>query len=211
MDPQLSQRLGAVAFAELARRGATFDRSACLDDDALRAHLTARGYPAHDAVLAFERAWGGLQLEGLTIGAGACAESGERGGPPGVTEELVPVVISDGDNYYFVAADGVVWAQDGIEDPEATQMTTTGDRLVAMLALYGLAWDRRMADLALDLDGVRGGGIAAALGLPAISEVSDALIHVWGDADALVIERAQGTLVAVSSAALLARVPRPAG
>jgi hypothetical protein len=207
IDPAWRPRLGELAFAELERLG-QLDRSVRLTDEALAARLVAAGYEAHAPALAFEQTWGGLTFAGFTVGPGACAASGEHGG----RDDLVPVVLSDNDVYYFVARDGTGWAQDGIEDPEAVVCASDGDRLLAQIILYHLAWDRRMSDLALDFDDARGVSLAATLNLAPIHEASDERTRVWGDADALVFERAVHptapvtTMVAVAFKPLLDRV-----
>jgi len=207
IDPGWKARIGEVAFAELERLGA-FDPAVRRADEALAAHLVGLGYEAHAAALAFERTWGGLTFDGFTVGPGACADSGEHGG----REDLVPVILSDNDVYWFVARDGTGWAQDGIEDPEAVPCATDGDRMLAQVILYHLAWDRRMKDLALDLDEPRGAELAAMLDLPPIREATDDHSRVWGDGEALVFERAVHpdapvtTLVAVATKPLLDRV-----
>ncbi len=211
-DAEMDTRLGAVAARAL--RGLDVGFGDRLDEDALRAHLAQHGYQAHAAAIAFDAAWGGLTFDGFTVGAAACAESGERGGDEvGAREGLIPVCLSDNDVYYFLGRDGQAWAQDGIEDPEAVPAAAAADCLLARIVLYHVAWQRRMADGARDLDGARGAELAAALGVARLAEASDALGTTWGDDDALVFERALqpgdpiSTLVAVSSPARLARLP----
>ena len=211
-DVRVTARIGSVAAGALRELGGTF--GARLEGPALVQHLQAHGYEPHPAVLAFDAVWGGLTFDEHTIGAAACVASGERGGAPGAREGLVPVGLSDNDNYYFLARDGTAWGQDGIEDSEAVLGCVDGDRLIARLVLFCVAWERRLASLAVDLDGARGATIADALAIPLLPEATDAYVTTWGDPRALVFERAVSprgpvtTLVAVADVALLARVPR---
>lgn len=212
MEPSLEARIGRVAYGELVRRGGGISPSISpsgVDDGQLRAILEAHGYVPHEPALEFERTWGGLRFEEFTFGPAACAESQERGGS--ASPGLIPVVLSDNDVYYFLAADGTGWAQDGIEDPDAVPFAESADQLVALIILYAVTWDRRMHDLVLDLDGPRGAELARLFGLPSILAGPTS---VWGNADVLVMERAvfpeapATTLVATATAELFARVPR---
>ncbi len=130
--------------------------------------------------------------DGWIFGAAACAPSGEKGGQPG----LIPVVLTDNDNYFFLAADGGAWAQDGIEDPAAVPYADDARRMVARLLLYRAAERLRQRK---QVDAAVGARWAKLLGLPRIAQATDKLGRAWGDATALVLESSGRTLAAAGS------------
>ncbi|MBK9036623.1 MAG: hypothetical protein IPL61_36135 [Myxococcales bacterium] len=129
--------LPARVLARLEAFDATW--TAPVGDDALRALLGARGYEAHDAVLAFERAFGGLECEDpddgpWLIGAAACAASdahrAPRGGPGQRDLQLVPVIYTPNDGIGYVDARGAGWFHDTIEFADASQVADSGAALI---------------------------------------------------------------------------------
>lgn len=141
----LSLPLASEVLSKLESRGAT--RSPPFGEPELRALLQARGYAAHDTVLAFERDFGGLTWkdanhpDGLAIGSGACLASlvdlqprGSDDPTFGEAFALVPIATAGGDWIAYLDADGVVWVQDTVEDRNAKPVADDGALLLAALA-----------------------------------------------------------------------------
>lgn len=199
---ELAAFIGAVPSARLAALKAIVDPAKRGDDDALRARLTACKYPVHEPVLAFERRYGGLVMpeapgcEGMDFwfGAFACLDGRSGDGPRGGADlapaagALVPVVLAPNDVIYFLDGDGVAWAQDTIEEPAATRFARDGDRMVARILIFQIAFERRFTGTTEELEGQHGEEVATGLGLPLVAEASDDLARVWADERCVVVE-----------------------
>ncbi len=130
----------------LAARGARHDRRRTGDRAALAALLARSRYPAHAAVFAFERAFGGLLIPedrdhdagfacgpSTLIGAYACLKSGAHTRPDGGRADLVPIAYTPSDGIAYLDRAGVVFAQDTIEDVTVARFAPTGAAAVAKL------------------------------------------------------------------------------
>ncbi len=192
---ELAPFIGNVACARLSTLKAIVDPARRGDDAALRALLADRQYPVHEPVLAFERRYGGLVMpeapgsEGTdwSIGAFACLASDEM--KNGAASALVPVAYSPNDVIYFLDEAGTAWAQDTLEDPSAIPFACDGDRMVARILLFQIAFERRFSGAVKELEGKRGEEVAAALTLPFVKEASDEIARVWADGRTVVIEQ----------------------
>lgn len=104
--------------------------------DELIALLAEKGYPAHEAVLAFDAQFGGLVLPeegedadsdvGITVGAFHCLANDGHSSPRGGRTDLVPIIYTANDCIVFLDADGAAHFQDTIEFAEATPMVDSG-------------------------------------------------------------------------------------
>lgn len=135
LPPRVIARLEALDAAWTAPVG----------DEALRALLVARGYPAHDAALAFERTFGGLEFDDpddgpWLIGAAACVASdahlAPRGGPDQGDLQLVPVIYTPSDGIGYVDVHGAGWFHDTIESADATQVADSGAALIEAIVCF---------------------------------------------------------------------------
>jgi hypothetical protein len=171
--------------------------------------------PIHAAVLAFERDFGGINLEEgndpdavWVLGAGACISSGVHEDPRGGARQrklgLVPVAYSDNDMIAYLDGEGRAWFQDTIEHDDASQVALDGRTMVARLVLWDatFTWDQGKQEVV----GAVGDRLAAALGVPAIAEASDAKERWWGDATTVILEQGDETTVASSNPKRIAKV-----
>lgn len=144
--------LPEASLAILAKLRAA--RAKPLATPALRALLARHGYAAHAAVLAFERAFGGLEVPWeeaskdwrkkkeprWIFGAGAClrskAHEAPRGGRAQARLALVPVVYSPHDYICYLDARGRAWGHDTIEDEKAKRVADGGEALVTALLAF---------------------------------------------------------------------------
>lgn len=190
-------RLGTVVRKWLERCNARVDPEARGDELALRELARARGHSVSDALLVFEERYGGLVVaespssEGRDWRFGAWVCLDRAIGDEFAARGLVPVGASPNDLHYYLDPTGAAWAFDAIEDSEPAPFAPDGDRMLARIALYNLAFHRR----AIGIEGQRGARIADELRLSLIEEASDANWRAWADARRLVIEDASRTLV----------------
>jgi len=142
---------------------------------------------AHAPALAFERDYGGLSIKAWLIGPVACLESGMTFSAPG-RKKLVPVVVTDNDNVYFIAADGTAWAEDAVEDPKpvlyARNARAMFTRILFREHVFYCPEDRRRM-----VDGAHGAELALEHRLEAIADASDAEERWWSDGKKFVVER----------------------
>ncbi|MCU0675897.1 MAG: hypothetical protein MUE69_24265 [Myxococcota bacterium] len=178
--------LGPLASAWLAERRFVRDPSATTDRATLAALLAERGLPAPEAVFEFETRFGGARftqlgrLPGVDFVLGAYALLKDDGATPNRKRGFVPIVLSDNDVWYFVDAEGTVWAQDTIEDPEPVPFATTPSIALARLVSYLHVFDVQHAHGHVEHDGYCGASLARELGLPAIEHASDRYARFWG-------------------------------
>lgn len=134
--------LSAAAIAVLEEYGARWIPP--LADDALPGRFASRGYPLHDAALAFERAIGGLEFEdhdggSWLIGAAACVGSDAHVHPCGGAEQadlqLVPVVYTPDDGIGYVDREGAGWFHDTIEQRSASRVADTAATMIELLVV----------------------------------------------------------------------------
>lgn len=186
--------LGPLASDWLAERHPVRDPRSTADRRTLATLLAERGLPSPEAAFAFEVRFGGVRfadfgrLPGVGFVLGPYALLRDDTSTPNRERGFVPIVLSDDDVWYFVDAEGTVWAEDTIEDPEPVPFATTPSIALARLVLYRRAFDDRHAHGGVDHDGHHGASLARELGLPAIEAASDARARFWGDPDSLVIE-----------------------
>jgi hypothetical protein len=191
----LTHEIGALAAARLKKLKPILEPSQRGTDATLAALLRERGYPVHDAVLAFERRYGGMIVadgpgeegDDWIFGAFACLRSGAHEKAKGAAA-LVPVVYSPNDVIYYLDGHGAAFAEDTIEDPTAAPFASDGDRLVARILLNQILFARSLKGAIVEREGRRGEAAAKALGAPLIPEASDALARYWGDDKRLVVE-----------------------
>lgn len=198
LDP--TPELGPLASAWLAERRFVRDPRSTTDRATLAALLAERGLPAPEAVFDFETRFGGTRftqpgrLPGVDFVLGAYALLKDDTSTPNRERGFVPIVLSDNDVWYFVDAEGTVWAQDTIEDPEPIPFATTPSTALARLVSYLHVFDVRHAHGCVERDGYCGASLARELGLPAIEHASDRYGRFWGDSsvpspdDSFVIE-----------------------
>ena len=192
--------LGTMANAHLIKCKALFDPEWRGSDNALLALTKAHQLPCPDAILAFERRYGGLLAadspgddadDEWLYGAYACLRSGAHGGAPkegGDRGILVPVVYSPNDVIYTLDEHGAAWAEDTLEDPAPMPYASDGDHLVARILVGQLAFALAGKGGSIELAGRRGEEAAALLSLAFIPQASDHLGGTWGDARAIVLE-----------------------
>lgn len=192
--------LGPLASVWLAERRFVRDPSAITDRATLAALLVERGLPAPEAVFEFEARFGGARftqpgrLPGADFVLGAYVLLKDDASTPNRERGFVPIVLSDNDVWYFVDAEGTVWVEDTIEDPEPVPFATTPSIALARLVSYLHVFDVRHAHGCVEYDGHCGASLARELGLPAIEHASDRYARFWGGSsvpssdDSLVIE-----------------------
>lgn len=186
-----------------------------------KAHLSAvcktLAYPLHPSVVTFEAAFGGLVIANESkgkkggpvwlFGAHACLTSGAHVAPRGGSKQrgLVPVAYSPNDVIYFLDKQGRAFAQDTIEDTEATPFADDGTALVTRVLLYSALF--ALGDSAQAHPGLVGAELAKRLSLTLVKEASGRDLRFFSDAagKTLVIENIAGgeTLVASADKKLL--------
>jgi hypothetical protein len=150
--PKAIVALPEASLALLTRLRAS--RTKPLGAPALRKLLAQHGYAAHAAVLAFETAFGGLEVPWeeaskdwkkkkeprWIFGAGACLRSKAHDAPRGGNSQaklgLVPVVYSPHDYLCYLDADGRAWGHDTIEQEKAKRVAKSGADLVTELVSF---------------------------------------------------------------------------
>lgn len=155
--------------------------------------IVARGYPAHDAALAFEDAFGGLEVvepdlpvTALVVGPYACLADGVY---KGRENELVPVMFAADDVIYSIGADGRGYACSAMV--EGVSLPTADDGL--QLLIQALLW-RRLANGAAwaHRDGRHGRALASERGVPLLPEASSDTQRWWADASGVIVEVERG-------------------
>jgi len=175
----------------------------------LKALLATRA-PGHKPALAFERSHGHLRIRGWLIGAGACLSAKEMTYAPAGTHQLVPVVATDNDNVFFLAADGTAWAQDTIEDPAPVKFAATAKAMWAKLSAQFRAFDSPDPKT-LRLAGKHGTRVAKILGAKKFPDASDRDATWWSDGTVYVVERGGETVVSWATKAQIAAVRKALG
>lgn len=189
--------LGAVALALLARRDGDRSGARC-GGPALAALLSAHGYVAHEAALAFEEAYGGLVLRepSWSFGPFACLTGLLSAEPPrGEGHQrrlaLVPVACAANSVVYFLDRKGRGFVQDIGQDAEAELFARNGRALVTRILvsdeMFVLGEGRRV-----HLAGRHGAAIAKLLGAPLLEDVSAHEARIYSDGDVHILDERAG-------------------
>jgi hypothetical protein len=144
-----------------------------------------KGWPATPALLAFEKAYGGLEVfesdpeaPALVVGAYANVGTGNR------QDDLVPVIMAWDDVYYALDSNGrgftLASMVEGVYRPSAPN----GRALLTQAILWRALSNRPFATL----DGLAG----ASFGLPTLDEACGETERWWTDGDRLVVEIDRG-------------------
>src|SRR3954471_16820826 len=156
-------KLPKVVLAMLKKRGGTIDAELRATRARLIKTCEDHKYPPHATVIAFEAAFGGLQIpdEGKVkkgepcwlFGTHACLTTGGHVAPRGGSKarKLVPVVYSPNDIIYYLDAQGRGYAEDTIEDPSAMFYADNGTSLVCRIVFNDALFSRQ--ETSLDLPG----------------------------------------------------------
>jgi hypothetical protein len=188
--------LPAIAIAHLAARGAARGGKHA-PADATSALLSTRGYEARPEVLAFEEAYGGLELvesdpdaPALVVGPYAFLSALPR--YSGRRADLVTVVVASNDVYYALDAKGCGHTKaamvEGVFRPSAPN-----GRVLLTQAILWRALETHPGSFATR-EGLHGAAMAKERGLGPIGEASGETERWWGDADGmqLVVEIDRG-------------------
>ena len=193
MSP-LDLDLPAIALAHLAARGAT-RTGPHADAEATTTLLTGRGYPAHPAVLAFEAAYGGLQLFEsdptlvvLSVGPYACFTALPK--YTGLPREVVPVIFACNDVYYALDAEGRGLTNaamvEGVWRPSAPD-----GRSLLTLSILWRALETHPASYTFH-EGLLGAAMAAERGLTLLADATGETERWWAGDERLVVETDRG-------------------
>jgi hypothetical protein len=193
-------KLPKVVLAMLKKRGGTIDAELRATRARLIKTCEDHKYPPHATVIAFEAAFGGLQIpdEGKVkkgepcwlFGTHACLTTGGHVAPRGGSKarKLVPVVYSPNDIIYYLDAQGRGYAEDTIEDPSAMFYADNGTSLVCRIVFNDALFSRQ--ETSLDLPGLQGEALSNRLSLTLVTEASGKDFRYFSDAkgDVLVVE-----------------------
>lgn len=181
--------LPPIALALVAQRSSNRDGPTA-DADALASLLTSLGYPCHDAVVAFEQAYGGLQIieaepsaPALVVGPHACLS---RGPYSWHQQDLVPVMFACDDVVYALDGRGRGWAMAAMVEGKARRCARDGRQLVTQALLWRALSTHRGSFSTLD--GRRGDEQASALGLALLEDATSPHERWWGEPGRLVVE-----------------------
>jgi hypothetical protein len=187
--------LPAVAVAHLASRAASRTGKHAAPD-ATRALLLARGYQPSPAVLAFEAAYGGLELfesdpdtPALLVGPYAIcsALSGNRR-----ADDPVPVVFASNDVYYALDERGRGFTNAAMVEGVFRPSAPDGRALLTQAVLWRALETHPLSFVMRE--GLHGAAMAEEQGLAPIDEATGETERWWGDASAtrLVVEIDRG-------------------
>jgi hypothetical protein len=194
MTPALDLDLPAIALAHLSARGAT-RTGPHADAQATATLLTDRGYPAHPAVLAFETAYGGLQLFEsdpalvvLAVGPYACftAQPKYTGRP----REVVPVMFACNDVYYALDLEGRGYTNAAMVEGVWRPSAPNGRSLLTQAVLWR-ALETHPASYTFQ-EGRRGAAMAKERSLQPIADATGETERWWADDKRLVVETDRG-------------------
>jgi hypothetical protein len=156
--------------------------------------LEKRGYPAHASVLAFEAAYGGIQLfesdpqaPALLVGPYAILQDGAY---KGRERDLVPVMFAWDDVVYSLDAEGRGYTCAAMVEGVSRLAARDGKQLVSQAILW-----RNLVNLHgnfSDLEGAHGAMQAATLGLPLLVEASSDVERWWSNGHQFVVEILRG-------------------
>lgn len=191
---RLDLDLPAIALARLAACRA--DRAGPhADAGDTAARLGARGYAAHPAVLAFEAAYGGLQLfeadpttTALVIGPYAFFGGGSK--YTGRPRDVVPVIFAWNDVYYALDAGGRGFTNAAMVEGGWRPSAPDGRALLTQAILWR-ALETHAASFAFHA-GRQGAAIAIARGLSPIAEATGETERWWADDTRLLVEIDRG-------------------
>jgi hypothetical protein len=197
----LLQQLPLWLRQRLEKRHALLIDSNHASEELLSDTLHSHDYQSNDFVQQFEKAYGGLEMPELgsdsnsrsdswLFGAYNCLLSQAHVQPRGDVPEahLVPVVYSPNDIIYFLDPMGRAYAQDTIEEPQATLFAANALAMVCRILLWDEIFYLQSLDLCLEFDGLYGRQLADLCGLQPFQEASADDFAFWGDAQVLVVE-----------------------
>lgn len=196
VEPAALGVLPASAAAHLASRNAQRGGRHA-DEEGTRAILEQSGQPAHAAVLAFEEAYGGLELfesdpdaPALVVGPYAVVSAlrGYRARDDG----LVPVAIACDDVYYALDAKGRGFTHAAMVEGAFRPSANDGRALLAQAILWRALATHPKSFTARD--GKQGAAIAEERGLPRVAGATGKTERWWGSVDgtSLVVEIDRG-------------------
>lgn len=185
--------LPPLALAWLASKNA--DRNGPHADDAqTAAWITARGYPAHPALLAFEAAYGGLQvfeastMPSIVVGPFACLSTTPH--YTGRDQDRVPVVFAWDDLTYTLDASGRGFTCAAMVEGVGRPSARDGRQLLTQAILWrALTTHPAFGTMK---EGTHGAAIAKELGVPAIADATSETERWWGEGERLVVEIDRG-------------------
>lgn len=157
--------------------------------------LTSRGYPAHPSLLAFEAAYGGLQVfeteptaPSIVVGPYACFSAA----PPytGRDNDRVPVIFAWDDVSYSLDAEGRGFTCAAMVEGVSRPSARDGRQLLTQAVLWRVLVTH--AAFGTMKEGAHGVPIAKELGVPAIPEATSETERWWGDGARLVVEIDRG-------------------
>ncbi len=180
----LPKRLSPFALAILERRHAVVEKKSRATRAGLATTLKKYDYPINDGVLAFEAAYGGLQVPeygakanwrdaeepAWLFGAHACLTSEAHVDPRGGSKRrgLVPVAYSPNDVIYYLDRDGQGFGEDTIEDTRAMPFSANGRALMERI----LFWDEMFMLESQTLAGAHGNTLKKQLSLTLVKDAS---------------------------------------
>jgi hypothetical protein len=192
--PKLDLDLPAIALAHLSSRGAA-RTGPHADAEATATLLAGCGYPAYPALLAFETAYGGLQLfesdptaAALVVGPYACFKA-----PPKYTghqRDIVPVIFASNDVYYALDAEGRGFTSAAMVEGVWRPSAHDGRSLLTQAILWR-ALETHPTSFNFH-DGLQGAAIAKERGLTLIAEATGETERWWADEKRLIVEIDRG-------------------
>jgi hypothetical protein len=176
--------LPAIAVAHLgARKAARTGKHA--DAKATAALLTSRGSAVHPAVLAFERAYGGLELfesdpdaAALVVGPYALFSVTPRSSGRG--DDLVPVAVALDDVCYALDSRGRGFTKAAMVEGVFRPSAPDGRSLLTQAILWRALVESPRSFVTRE--GLEGAAIAKERGIPALAEATGETERWWGDA-----------------------------
>ena len=161
-----------------------------------RGLLERSGLPSHEAVLAFEEEYGGLQLHesdfdpeaaSLCVGPYACLSATSW---TGRERDLVPVIFTQDDLVFSLDARGHGWVMAAMVEGISRPCARDGRQLLTQAILWRALSTRLDIEV---LDGNHGASRAHDAGLPVVPDASSDTERWWGnDLDLLVVEIDRG-------------------
>ena len=194
----LALDLPPIALAFLASKNANRDGPRA-DAAATTALLTGRGYPAHAALLAFEAAYGGLQMfdadpsaPSLVVGPFACFSATPH--YTGQEGDRVPVIFAWDDMIHSLDASGRGFTCASMVEGVSRPCARDGRQLLTQAILWrALLTHASVKMQALEMrEGRHGGALAKDRDVPPIADATSATDRWWGDGERFVVEIERG-------------------
>jgi hypothetical protein len=192
----LADDFPAIATAHLASRGARRSGKHA-DAEGTRAILEGAGHPAHAAVLAFEAAYGGLELfesdpDAPALLVGPYAVFSALRGYRALDGGLVPVAMACDDVYYALDAKGRGYTNAAMVEGVFRPSANDGRALLTQAVLWRCLVTHPKSFVTRD--GKQGAAMAKERGLPRIAGATGKTERWWGSADGmrLVVEIDRG-------------------